>query len=103
MAEWREVATMADFETEDRKVVEIDDDDQICIIKKDSSYFAISAWCSHEKALLALGEIEGYEITCPLHGARFDIRTGRHLSMPAVSPVPSYEVKVEGDRILVKV
>ena len=103
MTQWRDVASLADFESADRKVVEVDEDEQICLIRKDGEFYAISAWCSHEKALVALGEIEGYEIVCPLHGARFDIRTGRHLSMPAVRPIASYPVKVEGDRVWVNV
>ncbi|HBA85343.1 MAG TPA: hypothetical protein DCZ95_14750 [Verrucomicrobia bacterium] len=103
MKQWREVATMAEFETTDRKVVELDEDEQVCLIKKEGEWFAISAWCSHEKASLVLGDITDHEIMCPLHGARFDLRTGRNLSMPAVRPIPSYDVKVEGDKIFVLV
>jgi 3-phenylpropionate/trans-cinnamate dioxygenase ferredoxin subunit len=49
------------------------------------------------------GEVSDFEITCPLHGSRFDLRTGRQLNLPAVRPVPRYEVKLEGDRIFIKV
>jgi 3-phenylpropionate/trans-cinnamate dioxygenase ferredoxin subunit len=50
---------------------------------------------------LAEGDLDGFCIECPRHGALFDIRDGRVLSMPAVVPVPIFEVKVEGDDILV--
>jgi 3-phenylpropionate/trans-cinnamate dioxygenase ferredoxin subunit len=52
---------------------------------------------------MVLGEVCGHEVMCPLHGARFDLRTGRHLSLPAVRPVASYPVKVEGGRILIEI
>jgi 3-phenylpropionate/trans-cinnamate dioxygenase ferredoxin subunit len=51
---------------------------------------------------VAEGELVGFSIECPRHGALFDIRDGAVLSMPAVTPVPTYEVKVEGDDIFVE-
>ena len=52
--------------------------------------------------MLADGELDGYEIECPRHGARFDIRSGKVLSMPAVIDVPWFPVRVEGDDIQIE-
>jgi nitrite reductase/ring-hydroxylating ferredoxin subunit len=103
MSEWIEVASNADFQVKDRKLVDLGENRQICIFKLDDGYYATSAWCSHQKASLAIGDVTDHQVMCPLHGARFDLRTGRHLSMPAVRPIAAYEVKVEENKIFVKV
>lgn len=56
--------------------------------------FAIGDVCSHDHAPLGEGEIEGEQIICPRHGARFDVRSGRVLSLPAISDIPAYPVRV---------
>ena len=56
--------------------------------------FAIGDVCSHDGGPVGDGEIEEYEIICPRHGARFDIRTGKVTSLPAVVDIPSYPVRV---------
>lgn len=61
--------------------------------------FAIGDMCSHDHAPLGEGEVEGEQIICPRHGARFDIRTGRVLSLPAVTDIPAYPVRVRGGMI----
>lgn len=99
---WVEVASTSDFAQTDRKLVDLGGDLQIALFKRNGEFLAIGAWCSHERAMLLEGEVSGYEITCPLHGSRFDLRTGRQLNLPAVRPVPKYEVKKEGDRIFVR-
>lgn len=58
--------------------------------------------CTHAEAFLSDGYLEGYEIECPLHGARFDIRDGRVLCQPAAQDVASYPVRVDGDEISVE-
>ena len=96
---WKEIATEEEFARQDRKLVDAGDGRHIVLIKEGNQYYAIGAWCSHGKASLAIGEIEGGAIQCPLHGARFDLKTGKNLSMPATRPIPSYEVKVEMNKI----
>jgi len=64
---------------------------------------AISDVCSHGAVSLAEGEVDGTTIECWLHGSRFDLRTGKPLSPPAVNPVPVYPVTVDGERVLVDV
>ena len=67
----------------------------------EGEYFAFANMCTHDDGPVAEGELDGHTIECPRHGARFDIRTGRALSLPAVSPLPVYAVEVEGDTIKV--
>jgi glycine betaine catabolism B len=64
--------------------------------------YAIDAVCSHEGGPLEDGTLEGYEVECPWHGSKFDVRTGDVKNPPAETPQLAYEVKVEDDTILVK-
>lgn len=60
--------------------------------------FAIADLCSHDDGPLAQGELDGAQIECPRHGARFDLETGKALSLPAVVNIPAYPVRVvEGE------
>jgi 3-phenylpropionate/trans-cinnamate dioxygenase ferredoxin subunit len=52
--------------------------------------------CTHEEASLAEGDVSGYEVTCPFHGAKFDVRTGEVLGPPAYDDVTSYPVRATG-------
>lgn len=100
---WMEAATLAEFEGTDRKYCELTEEVQVGLFKHDDgNFYAVEVWCSHQKVSLINGDVEDYELMCPLHGACFDLRTGNHLSLPAVKPIASYPVKVEGDVILVE-
>jgi 3-phenylpropionate/trans-cinnamate dioxygenase ferredoxin subunit len=102
-AEWMDVAGVDEFESTDRKQVDLGDDKHAGVFKlSDGTYSAISIWCSHQQVSLFPGDVDDDEIMCPLHGARFDLRTGQHLCLPACRPVETFEVKVEADRIYVK-
>lgn len=70
------------------------DNYNIVVFNIAGSYFAIGDLCSHDNGPVGEGELEGYEITCPRHGARFDIRTGRVLALPAVIDIPAYPTRV---------
>lgn len=100
MAEWITVAKTDEIGPGERDVVEIDGY-YIAIFNVDGRYYAIEDACTHDDGPLAEGELRGYEIECPRHGARFDIRTGDVLSLPAVTPTRRYDVRVEGDEIQV--
>jgi 3-phenylpropionate/trans-cinnamate dioxygenase ferredoxin subunit len=82
------------------KVVRIEDQ-AIALFHVDGAYFALEDVCPHDSGTLAEGVLEGHVIECPRHGARFDVRTGGVLRLPAMSPVPAYAVRVEGDEIQV--
>lgn len=103
MSDWVEVAQVAEFEATDRKLVDLGGLNQIGLFKVNGEFFAVSAWCSHQKTSIVHGDITGHEIECPLHGARFDLRNGRHTCLPAVRPIASYPVRIDSGRIYVKV
>jgi 3-phenylpropionate/trans-cinnamate dioxygenase ferredoxin component len=69
-------------------------DEQVVIYNLDGEYYAIADTCTHDQGPLGEGEVEDHEIICPRHGARFDIRTGEVLSLPAVQDVPTFPVRV---------
>jgi ferredoxin-NADP reductase/nitrite reductase/ring-hydroxylating ferredoxin subunit len=77
--------------------------ENVCIVNVDGKYYAIGSICTHEGGPLADGTLDGYEVECPWHNSRFDVRTGEVTSPPANEPEPVYEVKIEGDYILIKV
>ena len=72
-----------------------DGDVPIAVFNIDGELYAIEDVCTHDGGELASGELRGYEIECPRHGARFDVRTGAVLCPPAYEPVTAFPVKVE--------
>jgi 3-phenylpropionate/trans-cinnamate dioxygenase ferredoxin subunit len=80
------------------------DETPICVYNCGGVLSATHDTCSHAEASLADGflDCETGSVECPLHGARFDVRSGKALSLPAVVAVKTYEVKVEGGAILVR-
>lgn len=82
------------------KVVRVEDL-PVAVFLVDGKYYAMDDVCTHDGGPLAEGFIDGEEIECPRHGARFNVKTGAVLCMPATSAVPTYEVKVDGDEIKV--
>ena len=82
------------FEIDGREVV-------VCNVE--GNLYAVDDLCSHDYGTLNDGELDGYEIECPRHGARFDVRTGEATVMPAITPIDTFEVKVEGDDVEVEV
>ncbi len=73
----------------------------IAVARSGAEYFAIDDVCTHDGAELTGGAIEGSEIICPRHGARFCLRTGAALTPPAYEPVRVYETKIAGDHLWV--
>ncbi|MGH7879838.1 MAG: bifunctional 3-phenylpropionate/cinnamic acid dioxygenase ferredoxin subunit [Candidatus Binataceae bacterium] len=76
----------------------------IAIYRLNDGFYATEDNCSHAQASLAAGDIDLEECTveCPYHASLFDIRTGRALSLPAIRPVKTYAVKVEGDQVFLE-
>ena len=73
----------------------------IALFNVDGTYYAIDDVCTHDGGPLAEGDLDGCEIQCPRHGARFDVRTGKPLCMPAVEPVATHQIEVQGDEVFV--
>lgn len=99
MDDYVKVATVDDIQPGERVLIELDGI-RIAIFNLDGTYYAIEDTCTHDGGPLVEGEIlDGCQIQCPRHGARFDIRTGAALTMPAFEPTPTYEVQVDGEDI----
>jgi 3-phenylpropionate/trans-cinnamate dioxygenase ferredoxin subunit len=96
------VADVDELQSGDRLFIEIDGT-MIALFNLNGEYFAIQDVCSHDDGPVAEGELEGYEIVCPRHGARFDVRSGEVLSLPAAVDIPAYPVRVEGSEIQIGV
>ncbi|MDM8528616.1 non-heme iron oxygenase ferredoxin subunit [Anaerolineales bacterium HSG24] len=97
--EFIKVANLSDLPSGERILVEYDDDD-VGIFNLEGNLYAISDICTHDDGPLLDGKLDGDCIVCPRHGARFNLRTGEQ-TMPAFLPVPRYQVKVEGNDILI--
>jgi nitrite reductase/ring-hydroxylating ferredoxin subunit len=82
--------------------VDLEGEGSVCIANVDGKYYAIGNVCTHEGGPLADGSLEGYEVECPWHGSKFDVRSGKVTNPPANEPEPTYDVKVEGDSILIR-
>jgi nitrite reductase/ring-hydroxylating ferredoxin subunit len=75
----------------------------LAVFNIEGKFYAIDDTCTHAGASLAEGPVAGTVVTCPWHGATFDIATGAVLSDPAYEGVQSYSVKVEGDNVFVEI
>jgi ferredoxin-NADP reductase/nitrite reductase/ring-hydroxylating ferredoxin subunit len=95
------VANAKDIQPSQMKEVEVNGEN-ICVANVEGKFYAIGSICTHEGGPLADGTLEGYEVECPWHNSKFDVRTGEVISPPASEPEPAYEVKVGGDNILIK-
>ena len=98
LLEFVAVSKVDDVGDGDRLFIEIDDL-QLVLFNIAGEYFAIGDVCSHDDGPLGDGEIDTYDVICPRHGARFDVRSGQVSSLPAVINIPAYPVRLSGDNI----
>jgi 3-phenylpropionate/trans-cinnamate dioxygenase ferredoxin subunit len=107
-ADYVAVATTAELPNGARKLLEVDGR-ALAVFNIAGTYYCIADVCSHDDGPVAEGELDGYDIECPRHGARFDVRSGKVLSFPAIVDIPAsaivdipaYPVKVADGEILV--
>ena len=86
------------------KPVKVEKDGKtICVSRVGDEVFAIDDTCSHSDASLSEGDVTDFKIECWLHGAEFDLRTGEALTPPAVAPLHTYGVHVDGDSVTVEI
>ena len=102
MAEFVKVASMDEIAPGHARLVNIKGK-EIALFNIEGTFFALENACTHEEGPLAEGEIEGHEVTCPWHGARFDVRTGQVLCAPAYEDAARYNVRVTGTDIEVEI
>jgi len=103
MSEYVKAAAVGELSPGSSKLVEVNDL-RIALFNLDGEYYAIEDVCTHDGGPLVEGEIiQGCLVECPRHGARFDIRTGKAVRMPAFLPTKTFAVRVEGNDVLVEV
>jgi 3-phenylpropionate/trans-cinnamate dioxygenase ferredoxin subunit len=91
--EYIAVAEASEVPSGERLIIEIDGEPMV-IFNLAGEYYAIADVCSHDDGPVGEGDVDDMEITCPRHGARFDLRTGKALALPAVQDIPAYPVRV---------
>ena len=93
--DWRPVAELEDVTPGSMKDVRIDETRSVLLANCDGRLYAIEDRCTHDDGPLADGELlVACQVECPRHGARFDLATGKALTLPAIRPVASYHVRV---------
>ena len=101
MARLVTVATVDEIPPGQAITVELDEFDILIAHVEGEGFFAIDDRCTHDDGPLGEGELLGYAVECPRHGATFDVRSGAALKLPAIQPVTPYRVEVEGNEIKV--
>ncbi|MGI9496107.1 MAG: non-heme iron oxygenase ferredoxin subunit [Mariniblastus sp.] len=101
MSEYTIVASVAEIDDGSTRLVEVDD--RLVILSRiGDEFYCIDDICTHDGGTLSDGPHQGCEIACPRHGAKFDLRNGKALSMPATQDTVSHQVKVENGSIMIR-
>ncbi len=101
MPEFVRVASRGDIPDPGKQILEVDDR-LVVLFHIGGQFFCVDDVCTHDGGTLGDGCLEDHEIACPRHGAKFDVRDGRALTMPATEPTIVHETKVDGDDVFVK-
>lgn len=102
MAGWVKVASVGAIPKRGLERVEVDGEPIVLIATGDGAYYALKDRCSHEDYPLSDGELlDDHRLECIYHGAKFDVKSGRAVALPAIRSVKTYDVKVEGDDLLI--
>jgi len=101
MSDFIRVCKTSDVPDPGKELLEIDDR-FVVLFHLDGEWHALDDCCTHDNGPLGEGQIEGFQIICPRHGARFDIRTGAAMTMPATRATPHHEVKIEGGDVYLR-
>ena len=101
MHEFQRVINVGEVPDPGKTLVEVEGD-MVALFHVDGQWHALDDVCTHDGGPLADGELRNHTIACPRHGAKFDIRTGAALTMPAVRPTRAHEVKVEDGGVWVR-
>ena len=102
MPEFVKVATTDEIAPGHAKLIEAGGK-KIALFNVAGSFYAIDNSCTHVGGPLCEGELDGAEVTCPWHGAAFDVTSGAVLGPPAGAPVSRYNVRIEGSDVAVEV
>ncbi len=100
MTEYVKVARVEDIPPGTRLFYEFAEE-TVIIFNIADHFYCIADLCSHDDGPLEDGDLDGYAVECPRHGARFDVRNGRALCMPATEPIPTYQVEIKDGNLYV--
>ena len=95
---WITIAKTDELKPCEHKSVQVEGE-LIAVFNLNGKFYGIGDVCTHDGGILTGGTVDGKVITCPRHGAQFDITTGEVLRMPAFAPVSTFEVRVEGQDV----
>jgi 3-phenylpropionate/trans-cinnamate dioxygenase ferredoxin subunit len=101
MSDWIEVIDQNALAEGGNIVIDVDGTD-IAVFKIDGEFYAIEDVCTHDGAEIASGELDGDEIICPRHGARFCVKTGAVKAPPAYEDIASFPVRIENGKVQVR-
>ncbi len=101
MSDWISVAKLDELPPGTWRVVDADGT-AIVVFNLEGEYYAIEDVCTHDGGQLTGGTVEGDEVVCPRHGARFSIRTGEALAPPAYEPTAKFPVRVKNGEVQVR-
>lgn len=102
MPDFEPVAKVDDLLEGELLGVETTRGERVCLANCNGEIVALSNVCTHQEFAMSLGTCwPGGSIECAWHGARFDVRTGAVLEGPATEPLPTYQIRIEGDDVLV--
>jgi 3-phenylpropionate/trans-cinnamate dioxygenase ferredoxin subunit len=101
MTDWIDVCDAKALAESENIIVEVDGT-EVAVFKVDGQFYAIEDVCSHDGAEIASGELDGDEIVCPRHGARFCVKTGAVKCAPAYEDIDTFPVRVENERLQVR-
>ncbi len=101
MSDWVDVARVEDFPTGTRRVIDLAGI-RVAVFHLEEGFYAIEDVCTHDGGELASGQLDGCEIICPRHGARFDLKTGAVTAPPAYTAVAVLPLQIAGDWLQVR-
>ena len=101
MSEFVKVAQVDDLPDPGKVILPVDDR-LVVLLRQGQEFYCIDDVCTHAGGTLGDGELVDCQLSCPRHGAKFDIRTGEALTMPATENTLAHEVKVDGTDVLVR-
>ena len=102
MSSFIKIATVSEIPDPGKKVIELDDS-LVVLFHIDGRFYCIDDVCTHDGGPLSDGALCDHSIACPRHGAKFDVCTGKALTMPATEDTTVHEVKVDGDDVYVRI
>ncbi len=102
MTDWIDVAKEQSFVPGEKLMFDLDDATRVIIVKIEDAIYAIEDLCTHDNLSMEEGEIEGNEIVCPFHGAKFCLKSGEVTASPAYENIATFPVQIEEGMVQIR-